>query len=190
MSLWFFISYAEISEALVACALMVWLWPSTEPKRSDSMRVRAVGLGIAVLGGVAWVTRAIENLFVPSSYDLGTNLFTSILNGTMKVSVGISGIAGVAALILAIFGLALFWSGGSKSRALVAAIQSCAAPLVLFQQVTLLAYSPLAMIDHATNLFMIWEGGFQPLSNWFVFFVSLVLTVFGIRRGKGGPGAI
>jgi hypothetical protein len=192
MSLWLYISYAEMSEALAVCAFLVWLLPTAGPKRSESTGTRRLGFVLALLGGAVWVLRTVENLFVPSSYILGTARLTSLLDGALKVSAGVPGIAGVFALSVGAIGFALFESGRGKVNALATAIQSFAAPLALFQQITLLAYSPLAMIDHATNILMIWEGGIQPLSNWLVFLVSLFLTATGViasTRRVGTPVA-
>jgi hypothetical protein len=184
ISLWLYISYAEVSGALIVCALLVLLLPAPGAERSRSTRTRRVGLVLAVLGGIAWVIKTIANLFVPSSYILGTVPFTSLLEGTWKVSVGIPGISGIVYLLVGTTGFALFKSGSGRLQALVASVQTFAAPLVLFQQLTLLAYSPLAMIDHATNLLMIWEGGLQPFSNWLAFLVSSLLTIRALAANR------
>jgi hypothetical protein len=160
------------------------LFPVTDLEKTRSPWFRRLGIFLALVGGFAWIVRTIENFFVPSSYILGAARLTALLAGTLKVSAGVPGVAGVLALSGGTIGFALFESGRGRASALVAAIEFYAAPLVLFQQITLLAYSPLAMVDHATNLLMFWEGGVQPLSNWFVFLVSLLLTATGIIASR------
>lgn len=183
VSLWLYISYAELSGSLIVCALLALVLPAPRAERCKSARTRRLGLILAVLGGAAWVVKAISNLFVPSSYILGTVPFTSLLEGTWKVSAGVPGVSGIVYLFLGTAGFTLFVSGSGRLRALVASVHYFAAPLVLFQQATLLAYSPLAMIDHATNLLMMWEGGIQPFSNWLALLVASLLTVRAAAAG-------
>lgn len=192
MELWYYWSYGEIAEGfavLLAITLMLPLLRKLPMGfRVTSKDLKFFGFFVAFCGGSAWVARAINTVIsFPSSpyrydYTPGSPMFLQLMAGIRMTLPALTSELWVTVLLLGICGFVLFRLEKGLTSALSDAIMMFAAPLILFQQLGLVAVAPLGLVDHIANFFKWYEGGIQPFSNWLALMLSLFLTALGVTR--------
>ncbi|HXW36822.1 MAG TPA: hypothetical protein VEJ36_02820 [Nitrososphaerales archaeon] len=202
--LWLYISYAEIAEGFLAAGLISILAAFGRPKLLSPLRtsrvnrrMRILGVSLAAGGGLSWVAIALASWLFPNpryatDYVLGSPTFVARETGELIVYSGPGSILQLATLMLGFCGFVLLRYHAGGMRAAREAVLKYVAPLSVYYEAGLLYFLPLSMDDHVMSSLKLYEGGIQPISNWFVLVVACFLAVLGVwesfgefRRSKG-----